>query len=416
MGRKLLNARAACSRALAAGLLVLAVAAVVATPVAARPGQAFAATESAIGSVAPPQAPSAYDLPGDAVWVSSSAQLISALQGSTARDIVLADGTYDSARPFVDSNGSHIYAQNLGGAILTAGLVLGGNFGQGGGSVQGVTFDIATPSKVLGGGIIHIWGPDGVNSGVFDCEFHGNGVIPVGVLAYNPSGLRIQRAQFFDFTDEGIRASDNTPEPYGASTPIIDTITDISVDHVSRSTPGASNGTAEAGIWIGNPVANSVARIKIRNVAWSGIETVNNSWHTTFSDLDIDMGGPYQHAGVGVYLEHFNLDNTFNRFVITGAKIGFNAEWADPSWGGVAASNGTVIENGTVDAAGSTLPGRQAGVYLDEGTMATTVANVSFMHQNWAGIGVYRAVGTAIAADDFGALAPQAQPVAYTHI
>jgi hypothetical protein len=329
---------------------------------------------------------------------------------------VLQDGIYDSPRPFIDSNGSHIYAQSVGGAVLTAGLVLGGNFGPGGGSVQGVTFDVSTPSKVLGGGIVHIWGRAGTNSGVFDCVFYGNGVIPVGVLAYNPSGLRIARAQFFDFTDEGIRASDNVSEPYGSPTPIIDSISDISVDHVSRATPGASNGTAEAGIWIGNPVANGVARIRIRNVSWSGIETVNDSWHTTFSDLDIDMSGAYQHAGVGVYLEHFNRDNTFNRFVITGAKIGFNAEWADPSWGNVAASDGTVIENGTVDAAGSTLPGRQAGIYLDEGTVATTVRNVVFMHQNWAGIGVFRAIGTALGANDFGALGPRAQAVAYAHI
>jgi hypothetical protein len=404
-------------RLLCVGLLTAVTAGTAAGSVSAHaPTQAERAARFQDVAVAPPQPPTSYALPEDALVVSTSTGLRRALQGSRPRDIVLADGTYDNPSPFVDANGSHIYAEHLGGAVVTAGISLGGNFGDGGGSVQGLTFDVANPAATLDGGIVHVWGPGGRNSAISDCVFRGNGVVPVGVLAYDPAGLRVQRSEFFDFTDEAIRASDNVAVPYGHATPVIDTITDIEIDHVSRPVPGSSDGTAEAGIWIGNPVANGVARIRIRNVSWSGIETVNDSWNTTFSDLDIDMSGPYQYAGVGVYLEHYNRDNTFERFTITGAKIGFNGEWADPAWGGVAAAHGTVIQDGVVDSAGSSLPGRQAGVYLDAGTVATTVRDVAFRNQNWAGIGAYANVGTNFVGNDFSWLRPGAVGVSYQHI
>jgi hypothetical protein len=341
-----------------------------------------------------PTPPSSYSIPAGAVTVTSSSGLISALNGSTARDIVLADGVYDNSVAFENSNGHHLYSQHLGGAVIKAGLVMGSNYGAPGGSVQGVVFDVSDPAKVLGGGIVHIWGAGGAQSKVLDCVFRGNNVIPQGLLALNPDGLVAQRLQFYDFQNEGIRASDNKTVSYGSATPKIDSISDVFVDGVTNPTPGASNGTAEAGLWIGQPVVNGVHRIKVRNVSWSGIELANNSWDTTFSDLDIDMSGPNQFAGVAVYLEHYSYRNVFNGFVIRGASTGFNAEWADPSWGGVAGAHFTTITNGLIDAAGSTVAGPRVGVYLDEGTESTSVTGVVFRNQNWAAIGAYKNVGT----------------------
>ena len=332
-------------------------------------------------------------MPAGATLVRSSSELITALSGST-KDIVLVDGTYDNASAFTDSNGSRLYAEHLGGAVLTAGLVMGGNFSNGGGVVQGLTFDISNPNKVFGGGIVNVWGNGGTNTSVLDCVFRGRGVVPVGVLTANPQGLDVERSQFYSFTDEGIRASDNIQVAYGASTPRISKISDILVDGVSRPTPGASNGTAESGIWIGHPVTNGVSRIKVTNVSWSGIEVVNNGWDTQITDIDVNMSGPNAYTGVAVYLEHFSRRLTFNRFVITGSKVGFNAEWADPSSGGVAAAHYVTIENGTIDAAGWTKAGNTAGVYLDEGSDSTTVTGVEFKNQNWAAIGAYRNIGT----------------------
>lgn len=340
--------------------------------------------------VAPPLGPTSYPIPAGAVIVTNATQLAAALTGA-AKDIVLADGTYDT--PVTDSNGSRIYAQHLGKAVFTAGLVVGGNFSSGGAIVQGLAFNVSDAGKTFQGGALQAWGAAGADLHVYDCTFDGHGIVPVGLLAYNPDGLIAQRLTFAHFTDEGIRASDNFGVAYGAPTAVINAISDISVDGVSYPTPGGSNGTAEAGLFIGQPVANGVKRIRVRNVSISGIETANNSRDTTFSDLDIDMSGPYQSSAVGIYLEHYSVKDTFTNFLITGARAGFNAEWDNGVAGNSGAHNVT-IQNGTIDAAGSTLAGHQAGVYLDAGTESTTVTNVIFKNQNWAGIAAYLNTGT----------------------
>ena len=353
-------------------------------------------------SVAAPAPPSSYAIPAGARTVTNSTELIAALQGSN-QDIVLADGTYDNATAFNNANSNRLYAAHLGGAIFKAGLILGGNFGAGGGLVQGVAFDVSSPEKVLGGGIIHVWGPGGARSQVLDCTFRGNKVISAGIKAYQPSGFVARRLQFFDFTDFGMLVTDNATVAYGSATPRADAISDISVEGVARAARGSSNGTAEQGILIGNPVANGIRRIKIRNAAWDGIETANNAWDTTFSDLDIDMSGSYY--GVGIYLEHYSYYNTFTNFFIRGAKLGINMEWNDPVWSSRAAAHFTTIKNGTIDAAGNTLPGNQAGVYLQPGTEATTVQGVIFKNQNWAAIGADSTTGTnSFSANDFTGL------------
>ena len=329
---------------------------------------------------------------------------------------MLADGTYSSSGPITVSNGNRLYAEHVGRAVFTTGLVLGGNFGSGGIVVRGLVLDVASNAQTLQGGAITVWGPGSVNTSVLDTVVRGHREVSVGLLVYNPEGLVVERLQLSDFTDVGLRASTNQVVSYGGSTPRMDHIWDVSVDGVSRATPGASNGTGEAGVWIGHPVVNGVRRIKVRNVSWSGIETVNNAWDTTLSDLDIDMGGAYQFAGVGVYLEHFSRNLVFDRFSITGARVGFNAEWADPGWGSLAASNNAVIQNGTVDSAGTKVSGRQAGVYLDYGTVATTVRGVTFKNQNWAGIGAYQTVGTNTFTANTFLLAPGAVPTSTAHI
>ena len=349
------------------------------------------------GTVSPPAPPSSYLPPLHGVTVSTSAQLVSALRGRVARDIVLADGTYGNSRPFRDANGSRLYARHLGGAVLTAGLIIGGNSndgGPGGAIVQGLAFDVSNPAEISEGGEIYIAGGAGENATILDTTFAGNRVIPIGINAFNPDGLVARRLTFTHFTDEGIRASDNDTAAYGGQTPKVRSITDISVNGVSRSTPGASNGTAEAGLWIGEPVLDGVHRIKVRNVSWSGIETVNNAWNTTYTDLDIDMSGPNAATGVAVYLEHFSDHLVFDRFVLSGTPAGFNAEWNNPAWGGVAAAHDTTIENGVVNANGWTLPGRTVGIYLDQGTESTTITHVTFKNQNFAAIDAYNTIGS----------------------
>lgn len=368
---------------------------------------------SAIG-VAPPTAPTSYSLPAGATVVATSAALNAALSGG-AKDIVLADGTYDSASYFQDSNGSRLYAQHLGGAVFTAALVVGGNFSSGGAIVRGIAFNVSDGGKTFQGGALQTWGPAGANLQVLDCTFEGHGVVPVGLLALNPAGLVAQRLTFSHFTDEAIRASDNKAAAYGASTPSIGLIADISINGVTRATPGSSNGTAEAGLWIGHPVTGGVHRIRVRNVSISGIETVNNAWDTTFSDLDIDMSGSNASSGVGVYLEHFSRNLVFTNFTMSGVGTGFNAEWTDGVAGNAAAHNVT-IKDGSIDAQGWNKPGHTAGIYLDEGTESTTVSNVTFKNQNWAAIGAYKNIGTNAFGGNIYGLATGALQLSNGHI
>jgi hypothetical protein len=308
-----------------------------------------------------------------------------------------------------------LYAQNLGGAVLTAGLVVGGNFGPGGATVQGLAFNVTDPSTTFQDGELNVWGASGNNTSVLDTTFVGNRSIGVGLLVLNPNGLVAQRLTFSAFTDEGIRASDNVAVAYGSPTPVLNTITDISVNGVGRSTPGASGGTAESGIFIGEPVANGVNRVAISNCSWSGIETTNNSWNTTFSNLTINMTGPNAVTGIAVYLEHFSLNDTFTNFNITGSKAGFYAEWNDGTVGNEAAQNDT-FENGTIDASGWSLGGNEAGIYLDEGTGPTTVTNVAFKNQNWAGIGTYKNVSPNLVINNSYALAAGGVDLSVSHI
>lgn len=363
--------------------------------------QAYPA-RSSIGVVAAPIPPSSYAVPAGALYVTTSRELVDAL-AAVDRDIVLADGVYDNGTPFDDPNGDRIFAEHLGGATLKAGLVLGGNFGSGGGSVQGVVFDISDTSKVLGGAIVHIWGAGGIDSRVTDCVFRGHGVVPAGLKAYQPAGLVAQRLQFFGFTDFGMLVTDNKTVPYGSATPRGKVISDIYVDGVSRPVPGSSDGRAEQGVQVGNPIVDGVHRIEVRNTAWDGLETANNSWDTTFSDLNIDMSGSFN--GVGIYLEHYSYHDTFERFLLRGCKIGVDAEWNDPLWSSRAAAHFTTIANGTIDSAGWGPSGGQAGVYLQPGTESTTITGVVFRNMRRSGIIADETAGVdGFRANDFSGL------------
>jgi hypothetical protein len=156
----------------------------------------------------PVVAPSSYSLPSNAVTVSTSAELKQALE--TNADIVVADGVYDSAGPFVDVNGNRVYAQHLGGAVFRAGFVLGGNWGPGHGLIQGLAFDVSDPSKVLQGSIVHVWGT-GAGSQILDTTFNGHGVVPSGILARQVDGLDRPPCRRRNFRNGGVIVDPNQP-------------------------------------------------------------------------------------------------------------------------------------------------------------------------------------------------------------
>ena len=90
-------------------------------------------------------------------------------------------------------------------------------------------------------------------------------------------------------------------------------------------------------------------------------------------------------------------------------RIGLNAEWAAPAWGGKPASVGNVIED-------SHFESRLVGVYLDEGTTRTTVRNSSFAGQRFAAVGDYRGRDNAIHDNDYRGIAAGAEQVSRRHL
>jgi hypothetical protein len=74
-----------------------------------------------------------------------------------------------------------------------------------------------------------------------------------------------------------------------------------------------------------------------------------------------------------------------------------------------------VIRDGVIDAAGARAA-KNWGVYLDEGTVSTTVTRVVFRNQGFAAIGAYRTAGTnRFEANDTSGIGAGAIPVSYAH-
>ena len=352
------------------------------------------------GIVAPPARPASYAVPSGAVQVSTSAGLVAALNGSTPKDIVLADGVYDHPAPFVNPAGHRIYAGRAGGAVLRAGLVLGGNWGPGGGLARGLAFNVVDPAKTLHGAIIHVWGT-GRRSQVLDVTLDGSGVVSAGIMVRQPEGFVGRRIVARRFLDWGVIVDANARD-LALPAPVL--LEDVEATDVSRARPTSSNGTSEACVWIGNTAV--VRRVKTRRCAWEGIWAGTSAHGSLFEHLDIDE------SGIGVYVEHFVRGATFQHMRIgADVRTGLNCEWADPAWGSLPACVDNVVQD-------SLFLTRLAGVYLDAGTTRTTVRRSTFRGQRWAAIGDYR--GVANLADthgnDYSGLAAGAVPISREHI
>jgi hypothetical protein len=342
-----------------------------------------------------PVAPSSYTLPSGALQVSTSSQLVSALAGSTPRDIVLANGIYDNTGPFYNSNGHRLYAATLGGAVLRAGLTLGGNWGPGNGLVRGVSFDVSDPAKTLANSVVHIWGT-GAGSQVLDVTIGGNGTIATGIEALPLERIVVQRVVIRDFTDYGVIALGGA----ALSTPIL--LEDLNVAWVMRAVRGSSSGTAEACVWLAN-----TAILRRALVGWCGVAGVwtgNTNSGSLLEHLDIDG------TGVGVYMEHYTTGTTV-QYMKVGLNVstGVNCEWADPLTGGKPACVDNVIQD-------SAIASSKVGVFLDEGTTRTTVRRVTFSNQWWAAIGDYKGVSNAYYDNNYSGIDAGAVEVSYNHV
>jgi hypothetical protein len=247
---------------------------------------------------APVAAPSGYSLPAGAIAVANSAALISALEGSVPRDIVLADGVYDNSEPFYNVTGHRLYSATLGGAVLRAGISMGGNYGTGGGLLRGLTFDVSDPAKTLANAIISVWGT-GAGTRILDTALNGNGIVGSAVVARQVEGLVLERVRARNVTDFGILVDTNSPGVIVATRPLLK---DIDVAGVGLGLQAAAAGRAEACVRVGNTVTVQGAQLRS---CWAGV-WIGGNVGSLFDRVDIDG------ARFGLYLDGGTKAATFH--------------------------------------------------------------------------------------------------------
>ncbi len=360
------------------------------TPAGSGPGQARQVR---------PAPPLPYAVPRGAQLVATAGQLRSALRNAQPTDIVLADGVYDGSRPFLNPYGHRLYASRLGGAVLKAGLSLGGNAGRPGGLVRGVVFDVRDPARTVEGAAVAVWGT-AKRARVLDVTLRGNRSLRAGLVVRQPEAFAAARLVVRDFTHYGVVVDANEPARDAPAHPF--RLRDLDVAGVTRHVPRSSNGTAEACVWIGNP--GVVRRVRVRRCAWTGLWTGTATTGAIFDRIDVDQ------TPTGVYIEHFTRRSTFRRLRVgRDVRLGLVTEWASPAWGGRAASVDNVIED-------SWFESWLAGVYLDAGTTRTTVRRSTFGNQRWAAIGDYQGTANAYYGNDYSGIAEGAVDVTDEHL
>ena len=200
------------------------------------------------GVAAPPAPPSPYAIPPGAVKVSTSAGLEQAVEVDHPTDIVLADGVYDNAEPFLNAYGHRVHAARLGGAVLRAGFVLGHNWGVGGGMLRGLVFDVSDPAKTLHGDIVHVWGT-AKGTRLLDLTLDGHRVLSSGIAVRQVEGAVVQRVAARNLRNWGVIVDANVPGLQVARLPLVE---DIVASDVTWPVRHSSKGNSEACVWIGN--------------------------------------------------------------------------------------------------------------------------------------------------------------------
>jgi hypothetical protein len=332
-----------------------------------------AAAVTASQIAAPPLPPQAYALPAGAVRVRTGAELARILAERAPRDIVLADGVYAAAGAFTNGCGHRLYAEHPGQAVLTTGLSIGGNDCSGGGRVQGLLFSIPGRAGTTENAAIEVWGTARFTT-IADVHVQGHGVLDAGIVVRQPEGLQITRVAAAGFRSYGILVDANVFDLAVVVPPLLQ---DLNVADVGRPTPGESDGTAEACIWVGNTAIGE--RFRMRNCAWMGLWTGTAAKNARFSDIDVDNIP----LAAGLYLEHYTTNSTFERINVgPNVNTGIICEWAAPEWDSRPGCNGVLIQD-------SWIRSRCVGVNFEDGTRNSTVRRTHFTIPSWAAIGDY---------------------------
>ena len=370
--------------------------------------------------VAPPQEPRPYRVPLGAVKVDTTEELQdllswNAVQNANPLDIVLADGVYSPVGlegAFLSLHGSHrLWAENVGQAVLEFGIHIGANANpnlQAGVELHGLRFELhdddhaAVANPAHRSAAVYIWGSArGVK--IEDSFFYGGGEVDLGIAAYNADGLEVRRVEIEAFNRFGILTSREGGQRWRNEA----ILEDIVVQNVGDNEwawsfpeddpdydPAYPNfdpqdpyvPSQEIGIWVGVP--GRLSRARIRDIARGGVVAAGQAYDAVMEDLDVDeVGwrdtGPNAVNGAGLY-----FDNTVSRSIYRRFCVGpHTAKGLVSEWDNYTFPRGLYnrIEDGLLE---SSL----FGIFLDQGTVDTTVARVYFRNASWAGLTIFNNV------------------------
>ena len=140
------------------------------------------------------------------------------------------------------------------------------------------------------------------------------------------------------------------------------TVRDLRVERVSRVPPRSSDGTSEAGIWIGQTA--NVSRIDLASNAWMQVWTGARCYRSVFTDIRMR-----DTRLVGIYPEHNTWDTVFTRFV-NEESPGQLANTVNQEWW----YSGEGSKNLTYDCFDLYVPKNSWAFFIDAGNGGTRVA------------------------------------------
>jgi hypothetical protein len=357
---------------------------------------------SPVSSVQLPAPPASYSLPQTYTLVTNTAEFEAAINSPVPNDIVLADGIYEGSSYWTIYHGHRIYAQNLGGAVLKSGMIWGTAGADATGALlQGPSFNVTDPAKEHPAwGLVHYWG-QGSGLRLLDLAFEGNGVCQSPFMVRQAEDCQIQRIVSRNFQSYGCYVSSNNPANI-LSVPVI--VEDIDAENINRTAPGSSNGTAEAGVWLGERC--TARRLKTRNCAWMGVWSGNAIRDSLIQDVDVDSVV----EGAGYYAEHKTIDTIFEKFRIGPAsRTGIICEYGGPEHGFVGAADNLIIQDGFIDS-------WWGGVWFGDNTKDTTVRRVTFVNQSEFAINNHGGLGNLwdTQGNDYSGILPGAEAIQTT--
>jgi hypothetical protein len=216
-------------------------------------------------AVTPPRPPTAYTIPAGAKIIED---------GTVAGQTITAD----------------TYARHLGGTVID------GNVDFRSGSLHGF--------KINGNVLVQNNTTPGI---IQDCEIDAKGQ-GIGIYAYRPDGLVVERCRISNCTLHAVRASTNNP-----TGEIIKSLTDLYLR--GGNSGGSTDGKQEATLFIGHRVANPILRCDLDGGYTAALETANEATDLVFEHLKaLNTTGP----GTAVYLEHTTTNITFRHFWFEG--------------------------------------------------------------------------------------------------